>query len=174
VAAAEAIRTSIETAVRYLAEHPAEARYTDSPATAVVEEGLRVRVSGPDGAAVVTDMPASVGGGGAAPSAGWLFRAALASCVATLIAMEAAREGLSLETLEVTVDSESDDHGILGMDASVPAGPLSIRVHVRATAPQASTEQLRAVIERGKSRCPVCDAAQREVPVTLEIELQPT
>jgi uncharacterized OsmC-like protein len=164
------IGESIENAVRYLTDHPDEARYTDSAATAVVEEGLRVRVSGPDGASVVTDMPRSVGGGGAAPSAGWVFRAGLAGCVATLIAMEAAREGISLDSLEVTVDSESDDHGILGMDESVPAGPLSIRVRVRARAAGASSEQLRAVIERGKDRCPVCDAARREVPVTLEIE----
>jgi len=170
MAAPEDIRSAMENAVRYLSEHPDEARYTDSAATAVVEEGLRVRVDGPDGASVVSDMPASVGGGDAGPSAGWMFRAAMASCVATLIAMEAAREGLSLDALEVTVDSESDDHGILGMDESVPAGPLSMRVHVRASAPGASSEQLRAVIERGKDRCPVCDAAQREVPVTLEIE----
>ncbi|MDP9342364.1 MAG: OsmC family protein [Actinomycetota bacterium] len=164
------IRTSIENAVRYLSEHPDEARYTDSAATARIEEGLRVRVEGPDGASLVTDMPTSVGGGGSAPSAGWVFRAGLAGCVATLIAMEAAREGLTLDTLEVTADSESDDRGILGMDPSVPAGPLSMRVRVRAAAAGASPEQLRTVIERGKALCPVCDAAQREVPVTLEIE----
>ncbi len=168
------IRTSIENAVRYLSEHPGEARYTDSAATAVVEEGLRVRVSGPDGATVVTDMPTSVGGGGAAPSAGWVYRAALASCVATLIAMEAAREGTALDALEVTVDSASDDRGILGMDPSVPAGPLSVRIRVHAGAAGATADQIRAVIERGKHLCPVCDATEREVPVTLEIEVQPT
>jgi uncharacterized OsmC-like protein len=166
----DTIRTAIENAVRYLTEHPDEARYTDSAATAAIEDGLRVRVSGPDGASVVTDMPTSVGGGGGAPSAGWVLRAAMASCVATLIAMEAARDGLRLDSLEVTVDSESDDHGILGMDETVPAGPLSMRVRVRASAPGATPEQLRAVIQRGKDRCPVCDAAQRAVPVTLEIE----
>jgi uncharacterized OsmC-like protein len=168
------IRASIEKGVRYLSEHPDEARYTDSAATAVVEEGLRVRVSGPDGATVVTDMPPSVGGGGMAPSAGWVYRAGLASCVATLIAMEAAGEGLTLDSLEVAVDSESDDRGILGMDPSVPAGPLSVRIAVRATGAGASERQLRAVIERGKRLCPVCDATEREIPVTLEIELQST
>jgi uncharacterized OsmC-like protein len=156
------IRTSIENAVRYLSEHPDEARYTDSAAIAVVEDGLRVRVTGPDGASAVTDMPTSVGGSGTAQSAGWLYRAALAACVATLVAMEAAREGIEPASLEVTVDSESDDHGILGMDPSVPAGPLSVRVHVRTDLP-------RAVIERAASRCPVYDATQREVAILLEI-----
>jgi uncharacterized OsmC-like protein len=166
----EHIRASIEGAIRYLSEHPEEARYTDSVATAVLENGLRCRVEGPDGATVATDMPPSVGGGGSAPSPGWLFRAALASCVATLVGMEAARQDVELDALEVTVDSESDDHGILGMDPEVPAGPYSIRVHVRAQAAGASSNRLKSLVTRGKGLCPVCDAATRAVPVTLEIE----
>ena len=122
------IRTAIETATGYLTEHPDEARYTDSAAVATMEAGLRCRVTGPDGASVVTDMPTSVGGGGSAPSAGWLFRAALASCIATVTAMRASTEGVELGELEVTVDSQSDDRGILGMDDKVPAGPQSVRV----------------------------------------------
>src|SRR6266567_2793844 len=72
------VRTALEGAVAYLSEHPEEARYTDSEATATLEEGLRVRVEGPGGLSVVTDMPQGVGGGGAGPSPGWLLRAALA------------------------------------------------------------------------------------------------
>ena len=165
---AQHIRSSIESAVRYLNDHPDEARYTDSAATAILDDGLRIRVAGP-GISVITDMPESVGGGNAAPSPAWLFRASLASCVASLIAMESARDGLALEGLEVTVDSESDDRGILAIDPSVPAGPLSIRIHVRAQAPGADPNALRGIIERGKSLCPVYDAATRAVPVTLEI-----
>jgi hypothetical protein len=63
---------------------------SDRPAVAVIEEGLRGRVRGGDGWSIVTDMPAAVGGGGAAPTPGWLIRAALASCAATTIAMRAA------------------------------------------------------------------------------------
>ena len=48
-----------------------------------------------------------------------MFRAAYASCVATLIAMRAAEEGWSLGMLEVTIDSESDDRGILGISSAV-------------------------------------------------------
>ncbi|MGH9248135.1 MAG: hypothetical protein ACRD0W_01240 [Acidimicrobiales bacterium] len=57
------IGKSIEFARGYLVEHPEEARYTDSAASAVVEAGLRCRVEGPDGTTVYTDMPAGVGGG---------------------------------------------------------------------------------------------------------------
>jgi uncharacterized OsmC-like protein len=164
------IRSAIEAAVGYLTEHPDEARYTDSQAVATIEEGLRCRVTGPDGASVVTDMPPSVGGGGSAPSAGWLFRASMASCIATVIAMRAAQQGVELSGLEVTVDSESDDHGILGMDDDVPAGPLSVRVGVRISSPDAEPDRLRAIAEWGADHCPVCDATRRAVPMTRQIE----
>jgi uncharacterized OsmC-like protein len=154
----------------YLTEHPDEARYTDSPAVAKLDDGLRVSVSGPDGAAVSTDMPASIGGGGGAPSPGWLLRAAHASCVATLIAMRAAEEGISLDRLEVTVDSESDDRGILGVSADVPAGPLSSRVRIALSAAGADDARLRDVAEWGWRHCPVDDAVRRAVPVSVEIE----
>src|SRR3982751_5648312 len=81
------IRSSIQAATTYLTENPGAARYTDSAATAVLVDGLQVRVEGPAGESLVTDMPTSVGGGLAGPSPGWLLRAALASCEATLIAM---------------------------------------------------------------------------------------
>jgi uncharacterized OsmC-like protein len=164
----EHIKSSIERAVQYLTQHPDEARYTDSAATAILDEDLRCRIEGPDGASVTTDMPESVGGGNAAPSSGWLFRAALASCMATLIAMEAARESVALDTLRVTVDSESDDRGILGIDPSVPAGPLSARIRVHAEAAGAS-ERLPAIIDRAARQCPVFDTATRPIPVALEL-----
>jgi uncharacterized OsmC-like protein len=116
-----------------------------------------------------TDMVAAVGGSGSAPSPGWLFRAAAASCVATLIAMRAATEGVSLEALEVRVDSESDDRGILGIDPAVPAGPLSIRVAVSVRAPGSDAGRLRDIVEWGVAHCPVTDAVQRAVPLEVAI-----
>ena len=164
------VAESIENAVRYLTEHPDEARYTDSFARATLEESLRVEVTGPEGERIVADMPGAVGGQGEEPSPGWLLRAAIASCVASTVAMEAARDGVSLKSLEVEVDSESDDRGILGMDQSVPAGPLSTRVRIRAGAEGAEDAALREVIERGAARCPVFDATKRAVQVSVEIE----
>jgi len=164
------IRGSIEGAVRYLSEHPDEARYTDSVARASLGDALRVEVEGPNGERITTDMAGAVGGLGEEPSPGWLFRAAMASCVATTIGMEAAREGLTLTDLRVEVDSESDDRGILGMDETVPAGPLSTTIRVRARADGADEGTLRQVVERGAARCPVCDATKRAVEVSLEVE----
>lgn len=164
------IKESIENAVRYLSEHPDEARYTDSYARATLGEALRTEVVGPGGERIVTDMTGGVGGQGEEPSPGWLFRAAIASCVASTIAMEAAREGVTLTSLEVEVDSESDDRGILGMDEATPAGPLSTRIGIRARADRTGEKSLRELLERGAGRCPVCDATKRAVEVSLDIE----
>ncbi len=56
----------MENVIKYLADHPDECRYTDKAATAVVEEGLRCRAEGPDGATLISDMPKAIGGGGVA------------------------------------------------------------------------------------------------------------
>lgn len=165
------IKESIESAVRYLSEHPDEARYTDSYARASLGRALRVEVEGPGEERIVTDMPGGVGGLGEEPSPGWLFRAAIASCVASTMAMEAAREGVTLTSLQVEVDSESDDRGILGMDEAVPPGPMSIRIRVRARAEGAEQGRLGELLERGAARCPVWDATKRAVQASLEIEI---
>jgi uncharacterized OsmC-like protein len=168
----DAIRSAIESASAYLAEHADEARYTDSAATARVESGLRIRVSGPAAEELATDMPAAVGGGASAPSPGWYLRAALAACVTSLAVMRAAQLGIAGFGCEVDVDSESDDRGILGLDESVPAGPLSTRVAVRAWATDADRGHLREIAEWAVAHCPVSDAVRRAVPMTVDVEVE--
>src|SRR4051812_35421520 len=163
------IRESIDGAVAYLSEHPHEARYTDSPAVAELEQGLRFRVTGQQGEEIAADMPSAVGGDASAPSPGWLLRAALASCAGSLIAMEAARAGLTVARLAGEVDSESDDRGILGMDPAIPAGPLSVRIRVDAKFDGGDPADGEAAIRRGIERCPVADAVGRAVPLTVEL-----
>ena len=164
----ETIRQKIEGAVQYLTDHPEEARYRDSAATAIRQQGLRGRVEGPGGEAVETDMPESVGGANAAPSPGWLFRAALASCEATLIAMRAAQQGVELTGIEVAVDSESDDRGILGIDEGVPAGPFVVSVRIRVE-PAGGGSGIEEIVRWAHDHCPVQDLTSRPVPVSLEI-----
>lgn len=163
------IRKAIAAATDYLQQHPADARSTDSVATASLVDGLIVRVIGPDGATLTTDMVPSVGGTSTAPSPGWLLRAAEASCVATLIAMRSAMLGITLEALEVSVDSESDDRGLLGIADSVPAGPLSGRVAIRVTAEGIDPATLEEIARWGVAHCPVCEALERAVPIAVEV-----
>ena len=164
------IRDAIAGASAYLKDHPEEARYTDSPAIARLASGLRVVTTGPNGESVESDMVAAVGGSGSAPSPGWLLRAAEASCVATLIAMRAAQLDKVIRSLEVVVDSVSDDRGILGIDGSVPAAPLSIDILVRAAFEDAGTDEATAIVDWAVEHCPVVDAVRRAVPVNVRIE----
>ncbi|HEV3474945.1 MAG TPA: OsmC family protein [Actinomycetota bacterium] len=164
------IGEAIRSATEYLTAHPDEAQYTDSAAVASLDNGLRVTVRAPDGQTVATDMPKSVGGQDTAPSSGWLFRAALAACDTTLIAMRAAMLGVELRSVEVTIDSESNDYGILGIEESVPAGPLNVRRRVRVEAPGTNAGAIRDLVEWAVAHCPVDDATRRTIPMTLEIE----
>jgi uncharacterized OsmC-like protein len=167
---ADRIRDAVQAATSHYAANPADARATDSAATATLVDGLVVEVEGATGARLRTDMVAGVGGTETAPSPGWLLRAAEASCVATLIAMRAAVLGITLDLLEVSVDSESDDRGMLGMDDTVPAGPLTGRVAVRLTADGVDPATLDEMARWGVEHCPVCDALERPVPITVEVE----
>jgi uncharacterized OsmC-like protein len=166
----EEIRSAIEKASGYLAENPEAATATDAAATAVREEGLRFRIEGPKGA-LTSDMSESVGGGASAPTPGWLLRAALAACDATLVAMEAAREGIELSELAVSVESDSDFRGVLGVDGGAHPGPLAIRTRIELAAPDATEEQLREIVQRAEERSPVHDALVREVSMSTEVEM---
>lgn len=165
----DAIRSALEGASAYLGAHPDEARYTDSTAVARVEEGLRVAVDGPNGERLVTDMPAAVGGGASAPSPGWFLRAAVAACAASLATMRAAQVGLTGFRCEVEVDSESDDRGILDLDASTPAGPLSVRIGFQMQADGVGLDRLEEVAVWAVAHCPVSDAVRRGVPLHIEV-----
>lgn len=167
----ESIRTALRGAIDYLTEHPEDAKATDSFATATIEDGLRCLVRGPDGAEMSTDMVTSVGGNDSAPSPGWMLRAATASCVATLLAMKAALEEVELGRVEVTVDSQSDDLGILGIDDRVPAGPASVSIRVKLESNGHDHQRLRELVAWAHDHCPLCDLTKRAVPINLNTEI---
>lgn len=165
------IQQSIEGVIGYLGDHPEKCRHTDTVATAVVEEGLRCRAIGPNGATLVSDMPKGIGGGGAMPTPGWFLRAALANCDATVIAMRAAQLGVTLTTLEVTVDSESDDRGLVGLGNDIPAGPLSVRTRIRIGGEGVEPELLHEIVIWAAAHSPVADAIRRAVQTDVEVDI---
>jgi len=165
----EGIRAAIESASDWLREHPDEARYTDSVASARLESGLQVEVSGPNGESIRTDMPAAVGGGGTAVSPGWLYRASMAACVLSLATMRAAQLGVAGFSCEVDVDSVSDDRGILGLDPDVPAGAISLRIAFRMSGDRATSERLDEIARWAVDHCPVSEGVGRAIPVQVEV-----
>lgn len=166
----EHIQKSIQQIAEYFSSNPKAAVREDHAAVAVTEEGLRCRVTGPGGAELITDMPEAIGGGGTSARPGWLLRAALASCDATVIAMRAAQLGIVLSRLEVTVGSETDGRGLLGITDDVPPGPIEMRIHVRLAADGVSPERLREIVEWAEEHSPVGDTVRRAIPCHLEID----
>jgi uncharacterized OsmC-like protein len=163
------IRESILNVRSALASKPDAGPAPDRPAVAVIEDGLRCRADAGDGWAVVTDMPAAVGGDGGAPTPGWLIRAALASCAATTIAMRAVELDIALTMLEVTAESETDMRGLLGAGDGVQPGPVGARLRVRLAADGADGARLEELVEWADRHSPVGDCVRRAVPVELEI-----
>ena len=163
------IADAVANATEYLTEHPDEARYRDSHARAHLETGLIVSVTGPGGERSTTDMPAGIGGSASAPSPGWFMRAAAASCVASLIAIRAAAVGVVLRSVDVEVDSESDDRGILGLDPAIPAGALAVSVVVSIDAPGHDPVALNELAAWAIEHCPVTDTIARSVPLSVQV-----
>jgi len=142
----------------------------DVPATATIADGLRCRIESPDGSAIYTDMPASVGGSATANSPGWHLRAALASCDATLLAMRAARLGLQLDSIEVRVEASSDGRGMF-LDEGISAGSSDMCLHFKIGAGDASAEQIEALVRWVEQHSPVGSDIMQAVNLRSEIEI---
>jgi uncharacterized OsmC-like protein len=173
--AAQELAAALHRVHTVLQRRPDTGLHDDAPATARWSGGTRVIASHANGAQVLTDMPAELGGSGDQVTPGWLFRAGFASCATTSIVMAAAREGIELQTLELRASSRSDTRGLLGMaDESghpVDAMPGDVTLHVRIAADGVAPEQLRALAEQGIACSPIPRAVQHAVPVKLHIDV---
>jgi hypothetical protein len=85
--------------------------------------------------------------------------------------MRAAKLGVSLTTLEVTVESYSDNRGILGLDDKIAAGLSSITTRVRIGASGVSPDQLRGLAEWGDGHSPVACTARSSPSYAFEVEV---
>lgn len=164
------VREAIERLSAGISADPAKARAKNAPATARLTEGLQFEVTGPHRERIVTDMPPAMGGTASGPNPGWLLRGALASCTATVIAMRAAKLGVALNALEVTVESESDNRGILGLEESVSAGLGAVRMKVR-IAGDTQSQALRDIVAWADARSPVGCTLRSAPAYSLDIEV---
>lgn len=161
---------AIESLSNGIRADPAKARAKGVPATARLVEGLRCEVTSPRGDKVFSDMPPPMGGAGSAPNPGWYMRGAVAACAATTIATRAAREGIALTKLEVTVETESDHRGYLGMD-DVSAGFSELRIKVTLGAPGVPRERLLEIATWGEGHSPVGCTVRTAPRMSVDIEV---
>jgi organic hydroperoxide reductase OsmC/OhrA len=169
------IAAAVQRLESVLKRRPASGIHDDAPATAQWQAGLRIVARHANGTQMVTDMPSELGGSGDQVTPGWVFRAGLASCLATRIAMGAATAGIELTLLEVLASSRSDARGLIGMaDVSgetVGAGPRDVQLLVRIAAPGVSAKELQTLVEDSNRCAPISAAVRDVVPVALRIEV---
>jgi uncharacterized OsmC-like protein len=172
--ALEDIAAAMHRVQTVLRRRPEMGLHDDAPATARWQSGTRIASSHANGTQVLTDMPTELGGSGDQVSPGWLFRAGIASCLATCIAMRAAQAGIALSALDVRASSRSDLRGLLGMTdatgAVVCAGPCNVELVVRIEAHGIAHERLRDLVEESQRFSPMPTALRNAVPVSLRIE----
>jgi uncharacterized OsmC-like protein len=165
-----AVRQAIERTMAAIAADSTKAKARNVPATARLADGLKCEVTGPHGERLETDMPPAMGGSASGPNPAWLLRGALASCTASVIAMRAATLGIRLEGLEVTVESESDARGLLGMDANISAGLGAIRTRVKIQG-AANPDALRALVAWADAHSPVGCTLRDGMACHLDVEI---
>jgi uncharacterized OsmC-like protein len=165
------VREAIDRVSAAISADPSKARAKNAPATARLTTGLQFELSGPYNERLITDMPPAMGGAAAGPNPGWLLRGALASCTATVIAMRAAKLGVTLSSLEVTVESESDNRGLLGLDENVSAGLGAVRMKVKIAAAAESSDALREIVAWADAHSPVACTMRQAPGCSLEIEM---
>jgi uncharacterized OsmC-like protein len=171
----ERIAAALQRVESILKRRPEAGMHADDPAVARWEGGTRVISEHPGGASVVTDLPSELGGTGAHVTPGWLWRAALGSCLATRIVMAAAVDGIDLTRVEVLASSRSDLRALLGMKAESGAAPspapCDVQLHVRICAPRISHERVQALVARSQACAPVSIAATQALPIELSVEV---
>jgi uncharacterized OsmC-like protein len=165
-AAAGALGAAVQRTVAGLAAAPERARLRRR-VTARLRDGATCDIT-TSGHALVADFPESAGGRNLGPTPSELLAGAVASCLVIGWALWAARLGVMLDALEITVETDMDIRGLYGLGDDVPPGHTGVRclVAVESTAPPERLRELAAQVERTS---PLLDDLRRSVPVTTEL-----
>lgn len=167
---AATVREALEKAERVFTAKPELAAVQASPATARLLDGLRCDITGPDGEHAIADLKKALGGSDSAPSPGWYLRAAMASCTAINIAMRAARLGIVLRDLEVSVTARLDYRGLFGL-AAMSCALSDLRMQVKIGADGVSAQQLHELVEWSDARSPVGCTVREGPQIDLKIDI---
>jgi uncharacterized OsmC-like protein len=118
------------------------------------------------------DHPAILCGTDAGPTpVEWVLHA-LASCLMAGIANISAARGVTLHSVEATVEGDIDLRGILGLSKEVRNGYRAIRVTF-AISGDASPETLQGIVAQSQARSAVLDLLTNGVPVSVAVRSAP-
>jgi uncharacterized OsmC-like protein len=115
------------------------------------------------------DHPMVLTGGDNGPTPVEFLLLGLAACLTAGLANIAAARGVTLRSVESTVEGDIDLQGILGLSRDVRNGYRQIRVGFRIDA-DASDDQVRRLVAQSQARSAVLDVLTHGVPVTVDVE----
>jgi uncharacterized OsmC-like protein len=150
MAGTERIAASLKHVVEVFEENPSKALGTNKT-SAHLQDGLKCIVRERDHSAVV-DMVEAMGGDAAGPSPGFFGRAALTSCIAIGIKMTAARADIRIGSIDVEVEMDWDNRGLLGL-GDAPAATTGIRVFI-AIQSKAPAQAIQTVVQESLKNSP--------------------
>lgn len=116
------------------------------------------------------DLPPSLGGSGQAPSPSTLLLSALASCAVVFLRDTLACQlGLSIQSVEATVQCDTDYRGLLALDGAA-AGLGSVGLRIRVVSSE-GTEAVENLYRLWKERSPVLLALAPGLPIEMTLEV---
>ncbi|AUI62407.1 OsmC family protein [Amycolatopsis sp. BJA-103] len=117
--------------------------------------------------AFTVDEPAALGGGDTAANPVEYALAALGSCQVITYQFWAAKLGVPLEGVKVTVDGDIDLHGFFGFSSTRPGfGDVRVSVELSGPAGAEAYEDLKRQVDE---HCPVLDLFRNETPVKTSL-----
>jgi uncharacterized OsmC-like protein len=122
---------------------------------------------------VTMDGPAGLGGVDAAPTAAESLVAALAGCLTSGIAANAALFDVPIDAIGIEMEADIDFRGLLGHDKSVRSGFSDIRYTVTIQSP-ASEERVRKCKETIDRKSPVGDTLANPMNITSKFIFKPS
>ncbi|MDT7723950.1 MAG: hypothetical protein QOI21_526 [Actinomycetota bacterium] len=115
------------------------------------------------------DEPPTLGGTDTAANPVEVALAALGSCQVITYQFWAAKLGIQLDSVQVTVVGDLDLHGFFGFSANTRPGFGGVRVEVELSGPDGAEryEELKREVDE---HCPVLDLFRNETPVKTSIK----
>ncbi len=162
------IKAVLEHTIGTLREDPDRARRTFRVEADI---GERLQVTTTEGRWQVTmDMSEAMGGSASAPNPGVYARAALLGCIVIGVRIQAALDDVPIADLDMSLESDGDGRGILGLDGVDP-GFESFRLSIR-IASAADEDEVRAMIDRALARSPWWNVLARPQNMRADVTVE--
>ena len=161
-------RQALERADRLVTLAPERGRRTYAN-TARVDGGTVCQVV-EKGHRFVVDAGRGLGGGDEAPTPSALLRSALSSCIAIGVKLWAARREVPIDRVEVTLETDTDARGLLGLCDLTPPGFTALRVSIEVDSP-APSEEVEDVVATSLRLSPLVDAIANAQPLVTRTRI---